>query len=128
MKKTYKKAKTNVAITTSRIPREMDWSFFSPLEVKVFGNYDRAVKSFRTLVQADGVLALHKQRQGYEKPSEKKRRKHDETMQRLAEAEIKQKKILSGEYEKEKQKKLEKKERRKKERDDRIKKNETPSW
>lgn len=93
----------------SNVPPEMDHSYFSPIEVQVDGNFERAFKIFRSIVQAEGILALYKEKQSYEKPSEKKRRKHNESCRRVLEAEMKQKKILSGEYEKEKLKKLKKK-------------------
>lgn len=111
-----KKNKKPTIKTETSPPFDFD-EHFSPLQVEVYGNFDRAVKTFRSLVQSDGVLALYKEKQGYEKPSVKKRRKHAETMQRLYEEKIKQEKILSGEYEKEKVKKEAKKDKRKKERD-----------
>lgn len=114
-KKYSKKETTTLKKETSP---EMDWSYFSPLEIKIHGNnFDRAFKLFRSLVQADGVLAVYKEKQGYEKPSVKKRRKHAETMQRLYEEKIKAEKIASGEYEKEKIKKEAKKQKRRQERD-----------
>jgi|HubBroStandDraft_6_1064221.scaffolds.fasta_scaffold645091_2 ribosomal protein S21 len=110
-----KKTKKNTAPKSS-IPREMDYSYFSPVEVKVYNNFEKAFKIFRTLVQSERIVAKLKEKSGYEKPSVKKRRKHNETMQRLFEEEVKQKKILSGEFEKEKAKKQAKKEKRIKER------------
>lgn len=98
-------------------PPEFDWSYFSPVEIKVYGNFDRAFKSFRMLVQSEKVLSLYKEKQAYEKPSDKKRRKKNEAMQKVLEAEMKQKKIISGEYEKEKIKKQLQKEKRRRERD-----------
>ena len=96
----------------------MDYSYFSPLEVKVFNNFDKALKAFRTLVQSEKILSIYKEKQSYEKPSVKRRRKHSESIKRVLELEMKQKKILSGEYEKEKNKKLAKKELRKKEKEE----------
>jgi|SRR5271165_1748746 len=118
MKKTNKKYSKKETITLKKeTSPEFDWSLLKPLEVKVYNNFDRAFKSFRSLVQADGVLAKYKEKQGYEKPSVKKRRKHAETMQRLYEEKIKAEKIASGEYEKEKIKKEAKKQKRRQERD-----------
>lgn len=91
----------------------MDFSYFSPLEVKVYNNFEKALKTFRMLVQSEKVLSIYKEKQSYEKPSVKRRRKHAESVKRVFDAEMKHKKILSGEYEKEKFKKLLKKEQKK---------------
>lgn len=75
---------------------------FSPLEIEVRGNnFDKAFKMFRNLVQKERVLALYKQKQSFEKPSEKRRRKQNEMRQKRMELEAKRQKILSGEFEKE---------------------------
>jgi ribosomal protein S21 len=103
--------------TKSTGPAEMDWSHFSPLEVKVYGNFDKAFKAFRALVQSEKILSLYKEKQSYEKPSEKRRRKHNESIKRTLELQMKQKKIMSGEYEKEKIKKQAQKDKRKRERE-----------
>jgi len=55
-----------------------------PLEVKVqAGNFERAFRFFRTMVQHENVLAEYKERQSYEKPSEKKRRKRRERIREI---------------------------------------------
>lgn len=75
---------------------------FRPLEVRVSGYYfDRAFKTFRSLVQKDGILSEYKQRQAFEKPSVKRRRKRAESIQKQKELESKRLKILSGEMDKE---------------------------
>jgi len=52
----------------------------TPLEVKVFGNnFERALKAFRALIQKERVLSSYKDKQTYEKPSDRKRRKHNES-------------------------------------------------
>lgn len=114
-----KKNKSKVVQTETKTsgPPEMDWSYFSPIEVKVYGNFDKAFKAFRTLVQSEKILSLYKEKQSYEKPSEKKRRKHNESIKRSLDLQMKQKKIMSGEYEKEKIKKQAQKDKRKRERD-----------
>jgi small subunit ribosomal protein S21 len=99
------------------IPKEFDFSYFSPIEVKVHNNFDKALKTFRALVQSEKILSLYKEKQSYEKPSEKRRRKQNEALKRAFDVEMKQKKILSGEYEKEKTKKLARKEAKRKERE-----------
>jgi ribosomal protein S21 len=119
MKKTNKKysKKETTTLRKETSPLFDFDSYFKPLEVQVFNNFDRAFKTFRSLVQADGVLAVYKEKQAYEKPSVKKRRKQAETMQRLYEEKIKAEKVASGEYEKEKIKKEAKKQKRRQERE-----------
>lgn len=110
-----KKNKT-VPVEKSSIPGEIT-DYFHPIEVKVFGNgFERAMKNFRSLVQGEGILAEFKEKSRYEKPSDKKRRKKSEAIQRVYEEEMKMKKIISGEYEKEKVKKQAKKEQKNRQR------------
>jgi small subunit ribosomal protein S21 len=103
--------------TLSTIPPETDFTYFSPLEVVVRGNFDRALKIFKSLVQGEKVISQYKERQSYEKPSVKKRRKSAEARRRVYEAEMKARKIASGEYEKERLKKQLKREKKKLERE-----------
>ncbi len=105
-------------------PAEIEEGYFKPLEIKVYANFERAFKSFRSLVQADGILSTYKEKQSYEKPSVKRRRKQNEAIRRIFEEEVKQKKILSGEWEKERVKKDAAKAKRRKERQDRREENE----
>jgi ribosomal protein S21 len=50
-----------------------------PLEVKVFNNnFDKALRAFRALVQKERILSLYKEKQTYEKRSDKNRRKRNE--------------------------------------------------
>jgi small subunit ribosomal protein S21 len=57
-----------------------------PLEVKVYnGNFDKALKAFRALVQKERVLSTYKEKQTYEKPSVRKRRKRNEAKRKLLE-------------------------------------------
>jgi small subunit ribosomal protein S21 len=49
-----------------------------PLEVKVHDNFDRAMKIFRNMVQKERVVSNYKEKQSFEKPSDKKRRKRNE--------------------------------------------------
>jgi len=59
-----------------------------PLEVKVYGgNCDRAIKVFRSLVQKERILSIYKEKQSFEKPSDKKRRKRNESMRKNMELE-----------------------------------------
>ena len=101
-------------------PREIEEGHFKPLQIEINGhmNFDRAAKNFRSMVLSDGILALQKEKSRHEKPSEKKRRKRAESISRAFKEEMKMRKIISGEYEKEKQKKQAKKALKIKERTD----------
>lgn len=88
---------------------------FSPLEIKVHGNnFERAFRNFRFLVQKERIIADFKQKQSYEKPSVKRRRKQNEMRQKRLEMEARQAKIDSGEFEKELMRKQKLKEEKKK--------------
>lgn len=57
-----------------------------PLEVKVYGNnFDKALRAFRALVQKERILSSYKEKQSYEKPSDRKRRKRNEMKRKLLE-------------------------------------------
>lgn len=57
-----------------------------PLEVKVYGNnFDKALRAFRALVQKERVLSSYKEKQSYEKPSDKRRRKRNESVRKQLE-------------------------------------------
>lgn len=57
-----------------------------PLEVKVYGNnFEKALKAFRALVQKERILSAYKEKQTYEKPSDKRRRKKNELKRNAAE-------------------------------------------
>jgi small subunit ribosomal protein S21 len=60
-----------------------------PLEVRVIDNFDKAFKIFRSMVQKERVISLYKEKQSYEKPSVKRRRKQAEGRQKRFEAEFK---------------------------------------
>jgi small subunit ribosomal protein S21 len=109
-------------VEKSSIPQEIDPNYFRPLQVQVFGNgFERAMKTFRQIVQSDKILSDYKEKSRYEKPSDKKRRKQAEALQRIYEEEMKMKKIISGEYEKEKAKKQVRKEQKMRQRSVRTK-------
>ena len=110
----YSKGGENtVAISSRTYPTDAVQAI--PLEVQVFNNFDRAFKAFRTLVQKERTLSLFKEKQSFEKTSDKKRRKRNESRRKLFELEIRNGKILSGEFEKEKIKKEASREKRRKE-------------
>lgn len=73
-----------------------------PLEVDVkeYDRFDNKVRMFTSLVQKEKVLAILKEKSRYEKPSAKKRRKAREAVSRKFAAELLQKLIDSGEFEK----------------------------
>jgi small subunit ribosomal protein S21 len=57
-----------------------------PLEVKVYGNnFDKAMRAFRALVQKERILSAYKEKQSYEKPSDKRRRKVNESKRKQLE-------------------------------------------
>jgi small subunit ribosomal protein S21 len=61
-----------------------------PLEVKVYGNnFDKALRAFRALVQKERVLSSYKEKQSYEKPSDKRRRKRNESIRKSFEVDKK---------------------------------------
>lgn len=57
-----------------------------PLEVIVYnGNFDKALRAFRALVQKERILSTYKERGSYEKPSDKRRRKRNEAKRKSLE-------------------------------------------
>jgi len=58
---------------------EIDAIEAKPIEVIVYNNsFDKALRAFRSIVQKERILSLYKEKQTYEKPSDKKRRKRAE--------------------------------------------------
>ena len=55
---------------------------FKPLEVVVGNDLEFAFRTFKTMVQREKVISLYKEKQQYEKPSIKKRRKIREARKR----------------------------------------------
>jgi ribosomal protein S21 len=62
------------------------------LEVKISHHmpFDRAFKLFRSLVQKERILSTYKEKQSFEKPSDKKRRKRKEMKRKLLELGMKE--------------------------------------
>lgn len=84
MKKEYKETET---------VRPGELLDLKPLEVKVHGgNFDRASRMFRALVQKEKIISLYKEKSTYEKPSQKRRRKRQEAKSKLFEQTEKAKK------------------------------------
>lgn len=60
-----------------------------PLEVKVYNNnFDKALRAFRALVQKERTLSSYKEKQSYEKPSDKRRRKRNEMKRKRQEVSV----------------------------------------
>ena len=55
---------------------------FRPIEVVVNGKLEDAIHKFRSIVTKEKVMSYLKAHYAYEKPSEKKRRKRRESVQR----------------------------------------------
>lgn len=83
---------------------------FSVPEVDVTkcSSLEDAIMKLRMLVQKDGILKKLSEKERYEKPSEKKKRKIREARNRRLFEEMKEKMIASGEWEKRMKEKEEK--------------------
>lgn len=67
--------------------------FAKPIEIVVYNNsFDKALRAFRALVQKERILSAYKERQSYEKPSDKKRRKRNEARRKMLEVNSKDRK------------------------------------
>jgi len=88
-----------------------------PLEVKVFGGVEEGLRRFKTYFQRERVLGELKERETYEKPSEKKRRKKREAEQRRLLTASREKLIASGEWQKQQKKKNSKRQKKLDEKD-----------
>jgi small subunit ribosomal protein S21 len=87
-----------------------------PLEIKVRDSFEQASRAFKNLVQKEGILALYKEKQSYEKPSIKRRKKKLIAIENRIAEENKQRMIESGEWEKRIKRKLKRKEQKIRER------------
>lgn len=56
-----------------------------PLQVRVDNNFDKALRAFRAIVQKEKIVSQYKERQAYEKPSDKRRRKNKEARRKQSE-------------------------------------------
>jgi small subunit ribosomal protein S21 len=99
---------------TNEPARFEDLKPFSCLEVRIRerDNFEECVRRFKSVVQKSQVLSLYKQKQAYEKPSDKRRRKLRESKEKARIAEIREQQMISGEWDK-KQKAKEQKRREK---------------
>jgi|SRR6185436_17193753 len=90
MKKTFKQA-VKGGETASHDSKNNEAVLAQPLEVRVYNNnFDRALRAFRALVQKERILSTYKEKQTYEKPSQRKRRKRNEMKRKLLENSDKQ--------------------------------------
>lgn len=90
----------------NRLPAEIQDLGFQNLEVVVRNdNIEDAIRRFRTLVLADGVLLKYREKEAYEKPSIKQRRKSSEARRRTQMAESRERMMLSGEWDRRQEKK-----------------------
>lgn len=72
-----------------------------PLEVKVENdNFEDACRKFKSLFQKERIIGILKEKQFYEKPSDKKRRKRREAVERKMMLEMRERMIKTGEWEK----------------------------
>lgn len=94
---------------SEKIPAEIhEMKEFLPLQVEVVSNFDDALRRFKSMVQKSKILSLYKEKQHYEKPSEKKRRKRREAAERRRLTILREKQMATGEWDR-KQKNKEKK-------------------
>lgn len=67
-----------------------------PLQVRVYnGNFDKALRAFRALVQKERILSSYKEKQSFEKKSDKRRRKRNEAKRKLMELSSERNKVKS---------------------------------
>ncbi len=79
-----------------------------PLQVIVTASFEDAMRRFKSLFQKEKIVAQLKEKQAYEKPSVKKRRKQREAQERNMLLEQRDEMIRSGEWEKRQLKKQQK--------------------
>ena len=77
---------------------------FTTLQVEVTSSFEDALRRFKSIVQRSKILTEYKDKQHFEKPSAKKRRKKREYAERLRLNSIREKLIANGEWDR-KQKK-----------------------
>lgn len=88
-KKSFKKAskggESNAVAVIDKYP-QVEPVQAQPLQVIVYNNnVEKALKAFRALVQKERLLSTYKEKQSYEKPSQKRRRKRNEMKRKLLE-------------------------------------------
>lgn len=86
--------------------------YFKPLQVEVRDSFEEAVRKFKAEVQKEKILNTLKEKRHYEKPSVMKKRKKREAKKRKFIAELREKQIQSGEWEKIQKRKEKKKQQK----------------
>lgn len=90
-------------------PEPVDFTKFRPIEVIVEGSsredFEHASRKFKALFQRERVVGQLKERMSYEKPSEKKRRKRREARDRRLMAEMRERLMKTGEWDRRQKKK-----------------------
>ncbi len=71
---------------------------FSPLQVEITGSFDEGLRRFKSLVQRSKILTQYKEKQSYEKPSEKRRRQRRDRDERRRITAIREKMMATGEW------------------------------
>lgn len=84
----------------------------TPLEVKVNGSFEDACRKFKALFQKERIASELKDRESYEKPSEKKRRKKREAKERNMMLQARERMIATGEWDKKQKRKAAKQQRK----------------
>ncbi len=80
---------------TKVTPQTADKLKEDALEVKVDHNVEKAMKVLKRKLIKEGLFKELKSRRYYEKPSEKKKRKHKESLKKLRKEEARRKKFQS---------------------------------
>lgn len=93
-------------------PAPVDFSKFKPIEVVVEGSsredFERSVRWFKVLFQRERIVGQLKDKMAYEKPSEKKRRKRREARSRRLLAEMRERMMKTGEWDRRQRQKAQK--------------------
>jgi len=85
---------------TKPVPYESYSDDFQPLQVEIDpDNFEDGLRRFKSAVQRSKILTLYKSYQSFEKPSAKKRRIKRERIERQRLADIRDKQIATGEWE-----------------------------
>lgn len=85
-KKSLKGGESSTTVSDATTCKVSDAVIAKPLEVVVYNNaFDKALRAFRALVQKERILSTYKEKQSYEKPSDRKRRKRNEMKRKLME-------------------------------------------
>jgi len=70
----------------------------SPLQVEIRSDFESGSRYFKSMVQKSKILSLYKKNQSFEKPSEKKRRRKREVIERERIIKMRDRMIASGEW------------------------------